>query len=68
MAEHRSLIFVVESQKDLASLISRQLETSGMICQVAYKADAAFRLLKRTHVSLLYEFLNSCRLICTTIA
>ena len=43
MAEPKPLILVVEDQKDRASLISTQLETAGMVCQVAYTADAAFR-------------------------
>jgi DNA-binding response OmpR family regulator len=58
MAEPRPLILVVEDQKDLASLISTQLETSGMVCQVAYTADAAFRFLKRNHVNLMLLDIN----------
>ena len=58
MTEPRPLILVVEDQKDLASLISTQLETSGMVCQVAYTADAAFRFLKRNHVNLMLLDIN----------
>ena len=58
MADPRPLILVVEDQKDLASLISTQLETSGMVCQVAYTADGAFRFLKRNHVNLMLLDIN----------
>lgn len=58
MAEPRPLILVVEDQKDLASLISTQLETSDMVCQVAYTADAAFRFLKRNYVNLMLLDIN----------
>ena len=58
MADPKPLILVVEDQKDLASLTSTQLETAGMVCQVAYTADAAFRFLKRNHVNLMLLDIN----------
>lgn len=58
MADPKPLILVVEDQKDLADLISTQLETNGMVCQVAYTADAAFRFLQVNHVNLMLLDIN----------
>jgi len=58
MADPKPMILVVEDQKDLASLISQQLETSGMLSQVCYTADAAHRFLEHNHVNLMLLDIN----------
>ncbi len=49
----KPLIVVTEDDRDLATLIATQLETSEMEVQVCYEATHAFRFLSKNHANLM---------------
>ena len=57
-AKVKPLILVVEDDSDLAELIEKQLQMSGMEAQKFYNADDAFKFLQRSFSNLMLLDLN----------
>jgi len=57
-SEPKPLILVVEDQKDIAEMLSRHLEKSGMLTQVFYNAEQAFKFLRGNHANLMLLDIN----------
>jgi len=58
MARPKPLILIVEDDKDLATLISEQLEMAGMITQVYHRAANVLRFLSNNFANLLLLDVN----------
>jgi two-component system alkaline phosphatase synthesis response regulator PhoP len=57
-AKPKPLILIVEDDKDLASLISEQLEMAGMVTQVYHRASNVLRFLSNNFANLLLLDIN----------
>lgn len=54
----KPLILIVEDEKDLADMVSQQLEAAGMLPQVFYKAAPAIRFLEKNFANLVLLDVN----------
>lgn len=57
-AKSKPLILIVEDEKDLASLISEQLEMAGMMTQVYHRAGNVIRFLRKNFANLMLLDIN----------
>ncbi len=54
----KPLILIVEDEKELAALISEQLEAAGMMTQVYHRSSNVMRFLKQNFANLLLLDVN----------